>query len=556
MSLMGSIASQLLGTSLSVPASPVAFFRDHIRPDNRAWSFTGHEYLRAMIADECDHIVVQKAAQMGVSTVAIGRLIHWSLLGHKVGYYLTDRDFMAHFVQDRFDPIINSDELLAQATMEGATFEDPAAAARRRRKGADNLRLKHIGQGSAWFMGLQKRKDVKSLDLDAFILDEVDETDQDLAAWLDDRVLHSAFQRRIELSQPSVPEWGIAERYDASDQKCYLHRCPRCRTWHCLEEEWPDCLVSHQGAARIVCIRCGARIRGGKTEWVAKHADRPISGYRLSQLFGPAISDQQIATRWQAAEKSRTLRENFSISILGLPFPGDRQPLSEEVLKRSCGDWGLGLGSYLARLPGHVRPLVLAGIDVGDLLHLVIGVLHEDRLSVVEAQILHDDWDGLADVLAPVDFFVIDAMPYKSDAKRLCRRPGLNGALVYTSAESQSVDYEEKHAQVPVRVIKDNRTGLVDEMASEMASGFLRLPAARLDATQLLKRHCKRLVKDFNPLSGKFEYKKHTENHYGMALTHLSLARRVAEDLHLGPCDPLGDPDSFSGGERIVPSDF
>ena len=64
-------------------------------------------------------------------------------------------------------------EELSQATLDGKTHDGVGTLDRLRRKSADNLRIKHIGPGSAWFMGLQKRKDVKSLDLDAYILDEV-----------------------------------------------------------------------------------------------------------------------------------------------------------------------------------------------------------------------------------------------------------------------------------------------------------------------------------------------------------------------------------------------
>lgn len=541
------LASDMLGAATVFPTEPLAFFAAHIRPGGRPWSLLGHEFLRAPVTDPAPHLVFQKAAQLGLSTLAIGKLIHWCVQGRKVGYYLSDRDFMTAFVQDRVDPIINADPDLARATLEGKVFDRLDGAVRARRKSADNLRIKHIGGGSAWFMGLQKRKDVKSLDLDAYILDEVDEVDQDLAVWLGDRLLHSTFKRILELSQPSVPDWGIAERYEASDQKVWLHRCPRCATWHCLEDEWPDNFRALKRAKtpELLCLKCDARLISPRTrcEWVARHPGREVSGYRLSQLYGPAMSPQELQRRWAPCARSRTKLENFTISLLGLPFPGDRQPLSESVLQGACGDWPLGVDGYRATLVvprGESGPLVVAGIDQGDQLHLLIGVYWQELLAVVWAEVIEDDWELLGRRLTAngVDFFVIDALPNKSNAKRLLRS-GLNGAMSYLNAQSLAVRWEEQDTAQPLRVVVDDRTTAIDEMADEVAAGLIKLPSPRLDITQLIKRHAKALVKDFDPVTGKMTYKRGVENHFGMALTSLRQARQIALQLGLGPRGPL-----------------
>jgi hypothetical protein len=537
----------MVGAATVFPADPLAFFAAHIRPSGRPWSFAGHEYLRGIMSDPAVHRVIQKGAQLGLSTLSIGELLRWCAAGRKIGYYLSDRDFMTAFVQDRVDTIINADPDLARATLEGKAFEHVETADRSRRKSADNLRIKHLGQGSMWFMGLQKRKDVKSLDLDAYILDEVDEVDQDLAVWLGDRLLHSTFKRVIELSQPSVPDWGIAERYAASDQKVWLHRCPRCRSWHCLEDEWPDNFrVPKRGTGpELLCLKCDARLISPrvKCEWVARRPDCEISGYRLSQLYGPAMTARELQQKWAACARSRSKLENFTISILGLPFPGDRQPLSESVLKTACGDWPLGVPGYVSALAvprGETGPLIVAGIDQGDLLHLLIGVYYRELLAVVWAEVIEDDWDLLGKRLADhgVQFFVIDALPNKSNAKKLLRS-GLNGAMSYLNATAMVVKWEEQDTAQPLRVVVDDRTTAIDEMADEVAAGLTRLPSPRLDVTQLVKRHCKALVKDFDPQTGKMTYKRGVANHFGMALASLRQAKEIALQLGLGPRGPL-----------------
>ena len=528
----------------SIPTDRVEFFTHHIRPSERPWSFEGHEYLRGPLQDDAPYVVFQKAAQVGASTLSIGTLLHWCLMGRKAGYYLSDRDFMTAFVQDRVDPLINADPDIAQATLDG--------------KGGEAL------AGSAWFMGLQKRKDVKSLDLDAFILDEVDEVDQSLAVWLNDRVLHSQYKRRIELSQPSVPDWGISERYAVSDQKVWMHRCPRCRSWHCLEDEWPTNFRvrptrgKSTGIPEILCLKCDARLITPKTrcEWVARHPEREISGYRISQLYGPAMNAKELHDRWQPTARSRDKLENFTISILGLPFPGDRQPLSEQVLTNACADWPLGVDPYVQALNiprDETRPLIVSGIDQGDLLHLLIGVVHEELTAIVWAEVIADDWDLLARRLLEnrVDFFVVDALPNKSNAKKLVRADQLNGAISYLNAQAFSWRFEEAETVRPIRVMVDDRTTAIDDMAFEVVGGQIMFPSPRLDATQLLKRHCKALVKDRNPQTGRDEYKRNVENHFGMALTSLRHARQLAIQLGLGPRQPI-DPETSAFGGPIA----
>ena len=246
---MPSLLSQL--TSGTFPTDRTEFFRAHIRPDGHAWSFAGHEYLEAIVADTSREIVLRKAAQLGLSTWAMGVLLHDCSQGRSAGYYLSDRDFMRAFVQDKFDPLCNADEALASITMEGQASEGVAAAARARRKSADNLRIKKIGHGTAWFQGLQKLKDAKSISLDTIIKDELNELDPQFVPWLADRLLHSSYKHMISLSQCSVPEYGIDAEFLASDQKFFLLQCARCRRWCNLIEDWPDCLVEHHpGPAR------------------------------------------------------------------------------------------------------------------------------------------------------------------------------------------------------------------------------------------------------------------------------------------------------------------
>jgi hypothetical protein len=562
---MTDLANALLGRSRSsFPADPLPFCEGHIRPGGRPYAFVGHEYLHDPLVDAALHRCFQKGAQGGFSVLAFAEATRWATQAYAVGYCFPDRDRMQAYCQGVFDPLINADPDLAQATMEGQAYELGAAAtSRMRRKGVDNLRLKRIGAGTLWLLGLQKRADVKSIPLDAYILDEVDEVDQTLALWLRDRLLHSSFKRIIELSQPSVPDWGINAHYELSDQKSWQLRCPRCREWHILEEEWPRCLVHHKGQEwRIVCLHCGARLREGRApvqaQWVPAHPGREISGYRFSQLYGPATTAAYLASLWAPCERSRDAKENFYNSILGLPFAGDKQPLSVEVVNKASGDWPLGLRGFLSRLPEDARPLILGAADIGDVIHAGLFVFFQDKLHLVELQRLTDRrgadgtvdlaWDQLYRLFASCHFAVIDGRPDHSQALKLGRAMGRRLALAYFKGEQFVLGAEDDGTGQLVTIVTQERTTAIDDMADLVKHGDLRLPNPKLDEMGLLRRHCAKLVKKPNPNTGRDEYCKQVENHYGLMLTYAEMAHKAALRLGLGPRADFDFETSTIGG--------
>jgi hypothetical protein len=64
-----------------------------IRLDGRPFSFTGHEYLRAIYDDTSPHVVLSKAAQIGGTTWAILR-VHACLPGSRIYFFPTRTDVL------------------------------------------------------------------------------------------------------------------------------------------------------------------------------------------------------------------------------------------------------------------------------------------------------------------------------------------------------------------------------------------------------------------------------------------------------------------------------
>lgn len=582
-----SAAAAVLGRSSGFPSDPLEYFAAHVRPGGRPWSFADHEYLRDIIADTARVRNIMKGAQMGLSVTAFGISTQWNAaFGYAGAYCFPDRARMQAYAQGVFDPLINADEMLARATLEGQAYDQgEAATARMKRKSADNLRLKRIGPGTFWMLGLQKRADVKSLPLDFYVLDEVDEVDQELAIWLQDRLLHSRFRRILELSQPSVPDWGIHERYELSDQKSWQLRCPKCRTWHILEEEFPGCLVHHKHSEwRIVCLNCGARLRETgaevKAQWVAAYPGREISGYRISQLYGPATTAAYLAGLWARCERSTEAKQNFYNSILGLPFAGDKQPLSVEVLNAACRQGRpLGLRHFLRDLPADARPLILGAADIGDTIHAGIFAWWEDKLHLVDLARLTDRgsfdggvrtaWDQLHDFFEGCDFAVIDGRPEHSQALKLARAMGQRLALAYFKGDDFGMGAEDDgtgeagnvfvspSSRIPatkgnVLVVTHDRTTAIDDMADLVRGGDLLMPDRKLSEVAELCRHCSKLVKKPHQTTARLEYIRGVPNHYGLMLTYGLMALNAARRLGMGPRVPLGNVSSFTIGGSII----
>jgi len=544
--------------------SRVAFYQEHLHPDSRPWTLEGHEYLAAPAQDAARHVVVEKAAQVGFSTLAIGEMLDNCRRGLNIGYFLDTKQAMAEFVQARVDPIISADDGLIRMVTEEEFLPDRP---KRRGKGMDNVRQKRIGKAVAYFLGVNNWGDVKTRAMDGIYLDEVSKYDPELVAFVDDRMLHSPHKIRREFSQPKFPGLDIDEAFQRSDQKYWQLRCPRCRRWWALEDNFPACLYQVRDEWRIGCPKCHIRLDASKGEWVAVHPGRPISGYHLSQLYGPYIEPAMVAEKWELAQTSSYLMAALQISILGKPYAGDAQPLTAATFRTRCGGWGLSRdGSGLP--PGAAY----AGIDVGAKLHLTIYRRCADgtaRVVWMEA-IKTDDvgWATMATRLEAhgVQFFVIDVAPETSAAKSLCRRMQYpdgrpRGAVIYTNSRTTTYETLDKDS-APVEAIHTNRTEMVDDFAGAVKGARLWYPDFNLSIVQEAQRHCEKLVKDVTP-DGTMRYRSKVENHWGFSGAHALFAERAAgavQPAEAGHFSGGGNhpnrPDRHAFGNNIAPRDW
>jgi hypothetical protein len=182
-----------------------------------------------------------------------------------------------------------------------------------------------------------------------------------------ERIAHSDYKRIIELSNPSLPGYGIDEQYERSDQRHWTLKCPSCGEWTCLEREFPKKLGEEvriilprpDGGFYRACPRCQAELNVAQGEWVAEFPGREIHGYRISQLYSVKIDPGEIL------EEYRTTRfpERFYNLKIGIPWADLEHKLDPSTVTALCQD-----------VP-EVKPEAASycmGVDTGKELHVVV----------------------------------------------------------------------------------------------------------------------------------------------------------------------------------------
>lgn len=529
--------------------------RTHIQIRGKDFSLDGHEYLEEPMSIEHPNKCAEKAAQVGWSTFCLLEAFYLCERHQaKAVYYLSTDDDADDFSQDRVNVAIDDSEHL-QALVE------------ERKRGRDNVGLRHVGRGSLYVRGMYTKRKVKSVDADIIYLDELDEADQENREFAYDRLLHSQLQYSRELSQPSIPDYGIDASFQQSDMRYYQHKCPSCGAWNSLSEELtedagrllpkhfleiPNALKnSHwvKPGQRYyrACLACHSPLDMRQAQWVAKHPERTERmGWQISQLYrqqpmaGYADPADYIMDKLLSARNTRE-KKRVTISLIGVPYGGDTQPVTDAVLDGCEGEEG-----FVARAQG-----CFLGADQGDDLHLVVGrPTPKGDLQVIYLEHT-DNWRRIPALIERfgVVCAVGDAMPNKKAMKDLAREaPRSCRFWIQYFSDSPLKEGEEGEGAQAVRKVTVDRTESLDETVDMLKLRECVLPSMRvlrgdsLRLYELFRFQCKKLVKDL--VEGargvmKWQYKRNVANHFGMAFNSC----RIAQDLYRGTAidyDALG----------------
>jgi hypothetical protein len=309
--------------------------------------------LMDIARDDFSFVVIQKSAQIGITELLVNLALWAADTAYaergNVLYTMPTQNQMDDFTQSRFDRALQDSPYLR-----GRLQPEPP-----RRKGADRLRLKHLGDGYIFLRGSESRGQIASVDADLVVLDEFDQ----MAEGILDLALKRLASSRAGLirvaSTPRFAETGINELFLQSDQRRYHLPCRSCD----LEQPLTFEQNVDRERALLVCRDCRVPMdvmTPGK--WVAEAPgnDR-IHGYHLSRLYSPwldiaALIDASTATTPAALQE-------FHNSDLGEVYAAKDSGLSRDILDRCRGDYSLD---------DYRGEDCVMGVDVGRVLHVVI----------------------------------------------------------------------------------------------------------------------------------------------------------------------------------------
>jgi hypothetical protein len=473
-----------------------------IRLEGRPFSFKGHEYLRAIYDDTSPHVVLSKAAQIGGTTFALLRSLHACLNYLNVIYFFPTRTDVLEFSKSRVRSLIADNPYLSKKMTD-----------------TDMAGLKKIGEAYIYFRGMQSTVGMKSVPADMIVFDELDEATPEAKALARERIAHSDYKRIIELSNPSLPDYGVDEQYQASDQRHWTLKCPGCGMWTALEKEFPKklnddvkiILPRENGTFYRACPRCSAELDLDIGEWVADFQDRDIHGYRISQLFSAKVDPGEILKEYQTTR----FPDRFYNMKIGVPWADLERRLDVMSVLSLCCD-----GPF----PENPRGSTCMGVDTGKELHVVILKRNEENEDephqLIHLTKCHDfkDLDKLMDEFEIVRC-VIDGLPETHSARAFAKRFPCQVYLNFFNENQRgSAKWDDNEYKVEI-----NRTEALDSSRAAIREKRVVLPR-RTSIIEEFARHlaadAKVLDENENTGAKKYRYIRTGENHFSMAFTY------------------------------------
>lgn len=345
-------------------------YRTELKP-GIPFDLDSHAYLRAIYEETAQRVVLYKSGQAGISEFLISYALWCCDQRDATTLYVFPTDtHVSDFSAARLGPAIETSDYLA-----GIVVEGNAAGGKR---GADRVTLKRVRDRFLYFRGGQVKPSgqapqLKSVDADVLILDEVDEIDPRAPAIARKRLGHSSIAEERAASTPTFAGRGIHAEWLESDQREWFVRCWHCGnrqplTIHDIVTQW-DSLDrpvewhgQREGKAYCACRKCSRAIdRFGKGEWVATNQGAETVGYHVTKLFSPLADIDAIVQSLRSTDETKR-RECFN-QDLGEPYTPRGGGLSDAVLDECRADYGHAIDPK--------RPCYM-GVDVGSLLHIVV----------------------------------------------------------------------------------------------------------------------------------------------------------------------------------------
>ena len=413
--------------------------------------------LHALYEDRHPLIAVRKPTQVGATEYCLNASL-WAAdtrVGERgnVLYLLPTAELAERTSQLRMNRAISESPYLTQRAQPDRGVAPQPASVRRR----------HIGEGIVVFAGAEQQSQYLGFDADLVILDEFDAMHEEVFSLAQQRLRSSRSPQLIAVSTPSVPEAGISDLFQMSNQLHYELLCANCDRWQV--PEYPASV--DQDALTVVCHNCRAAL--GPRQPGRWRATRPdvvdLRGYQLSRLVLPDPPLGSMRLTWEGKVPGNLV--DFQRWDLGQPFSTSEARLSADILEQCAGVY-----PPLLRINEPLRAVAM-GVDVGRFLHVVVRGLFLGRWYLLDASTCasFEELDRYFDRYR-VRACVVDSLPEAREAKRFAQRHV--GYVWLSRYAPRSVEPEWSYS--PDWMVTSSRTAMIDETFARFREGRNRLP--------------------------------------------------------------------------------
>jgi NAD-dependent SIR2 family protein deacetylase len=491
--------------------------------DGKQFTFKQHEYLIAPYSDTHPFQVEIKAAQLGLTSHALLRVMHGSRYGKYRGilYLFPSRTDVTELSKSRLDPLI----------------EDNPDTIGQWLRSTDSANVKKVWNSFLYLRGMRSAIGLKSIPVDFIVFDELDEAPQKNIDMAMERMGHSEIGEVLSLSNPTMPDYGIDALFSQTDQQYWLLRCQKCNHRTNLVDVFMDdpdkALREVKDRVFRACQKCGAELNPSVGEWVAK---RPHIKEKRGRQFSQLYSQAKAAAPANILEKFRTAKAmtNFYNLVIGVAYVDAQNRLSVQEVLNCCGTSGMVSDS---------KEPTFMGVDQGDNLHVVIGKRHQKKAG----EIIHigeyagnrrggdySNWTQLDELMTrfKVSRCVVDALPETKAARAFAERfPGRVFICFFQERQKGSYQWNEQ-----TMMVKANRTEAMDASHRELSDGNVVLPR-QSEILEEFAKHChhtaKRLEEDEETGEQRYVYlsKVGGPDHYRLAYCYEAMARQSAPEL-------------------------
>jgi hypothetical protein len=468
--------------------------------DGKPFSFQRHEYLLEPYQDNHPDVTEMKAAQMGLSSKAILKVLYGARYkGYKgVLYLFPTRSDVQDFSKGRISPLIEDNpEFIGQWVRE-----------------TDAAGIKRVWNTYLYLRGMQSRIGLKSIPVDLIVFDELDEAPQNAVDMAMERMGHSEIREVLRLSNPTLPDYGIDKAFQETDQRYWLLKCPVCSSWTCLEDTFPDCLVEIGGRVIRACQKCQGELNPSIGEWIAKRPSiKDKRGRHYSQLFSHFVDPGDILHQFRT---TNNLTDFYNLKI-GIAYVEATNRLSVQEVLALCGNEGI-----VDQDPGPCS----MGVDQGKDLHVVIGKRTPPKAGSIIHLGIYKDWEELDRLMRSFNISrcVVDALPETRNARAFAERhKGKVFLSFYQDHQKGSYAWNEKDL-----IVSCNRTESLDASHREVSEKTIIIPR-ECEITRLFADHlhnvAKKLEEDEETGSKRYVYVKLGPDHFRHAYNYEVMAR-------------------------------